>query len=1727
MDRLGGRAGGEPRRHHRHRSRHHGSRVERRRDHRHGDRRLGQHLRVLGLRHRGECPAPLTGLSLGSDESSVPAGASNVPLSAVPAGVLGKFAFAPVPNSPVPNSPVGASPVPNSPVPNSPVPNSPVPNSPVPNSPVANSGFAGILPGDLSKILLSSIPVDWSSIFAGTGTENIPTTGRTLADVYASPVALQRFNALTLGQLQLQNSLLRGVRLESILFGGTRLQYIPPYTQTAWCALLSSCAGVDVRQTTILGLDVAGLLNDTLLGNLGKVTIGQITDPLAAPVPNSPVPNSPVPNSPVPNSPVPNSALTLTGIGGVVIGSLYNPDLVVDCTKFSSRTVCLTKTLADAAALGAIKSTATFAYILAPKNPADPSTSPLAGANFNEFAIAVTGLDNLPWESWPIDGFQAFAGTGTVVHYHLTAPVPCGAPYTLRVLLPHGFLVKTGTSSVAVGSGTRVNVGDPAQDATTGATWSTTGQGLPQATGCTTQNTTQPVLLDFQGLAGFRLGEQTATAKLIVGSTTSVSINQAPLTVTQNNEPDDTLATAPAIQASTLAVGDIASSNDIDWRTFSTAGLPAGTKIIVYMRPPAGTDLDLYLTKSTSLSLLTSPVPNSPVPNSPVPNSPVPNSPVPNSGDTLNRINADPQPEGLQDAPVPNSQIASEGITRSDAVEAASVTLTGDETTTTLGIAVDGYNGAHSNDPYTLRVQVVRPATLPACPARTYQNASATVGSLPASVPSTTKTLFLVNKEAMGRAYTQTRANTLMTRLQTFVTAHPELSAVVVPVDGDSAVHTAKATWDASPCSIPAANNVVRKINALVAKYRQTATGIQNIVIVGNDEQIPMARVADATTDANESSASGDLLFTTNGATRANALYASEFLGNVLTDDAYASGSIVPWFGGELDLPTMAVGRLVETPEDIAKQLDAYDASDGQLSASANDGVLHPTKALVTGYDFMTDEATQIQRNLSTRITGGFSSFLGGTWSASDVTPFFNNPTGRVGIVSLNAHYNHWELAPALPQPIVQSGLVNSAIFPAGTTGAQLQNAILFTMGCHGGLSVADTFPVSTDKQQQLRDWAQAFAQNGAGVYVANTGYGYGDYDAIALSEQLMTMFASNLGSDGTIGRKLMLAKQQYFGTVGIADPYAAKALQEATFYGLPFYAVGSRTEPPNAAPVATSAQAGVTNVSVTSFTWPTSFGTSLRQNPTARGTYWSTTTGGVEYVDGRPIEPRADHEVTTSGGLTAHGVLITSLTTHDTSVDPLIASPMIDNSANEGELHVANSTFPANFASIGHWTAFGGNHDELVFVPGQTRDGSVQRLVDSAGLQVTYSSSSDATPPLFGQVGSVVNSNGTATIFANVSDPSGVPIVRAFFTQGGASWTFVDLVRQGSSNLYVKTVGGITVPLIEAAFEAEDGAGNVGFTTDKGHLFLSLTGDHTAPDVSIAAPIDNGVFTLNQKVPASFSCSDDGGVASCVGDKASGATIDTTTAGVHTFTVTATDVSGNTVRVTAVYFVNSGTGNTLCGQTVVSGTFTSIEVPRGVTCTLGAGVKVTTDVIVDGGGSLIVQGASIAHNINATKAASLSISLGAKVGYDVNVSGITGAAQPYQGTPYNYVCASSITHNLNIQSSAAGAGAWSIGGPGCSSGNTIGNDVNLQANANSINLVGNNVTHDINVSGNIGAKTAAAGNRTGHSVNVTGNHGTTTSVTGNTIGYDANCSANTGFTGSGNTAVHNNTCGR
>jgi mannan endo-1,4-beta-mannosidase len=82
---------------------------------------------------------------------------------------------------------------------------------------------------------------------------------------------------------------------------------------------------------------------------------------------------------------------------------------------------------------------------------------------------------------------------------------------------------------------------------------------------------------------------------------------------------------------------------------------------------------------------------------------------------------------------------------------------------------------------------------------------------------------------------------------------------------------------------------------------------------------------------------------------------------------------------------------------------------------------------------------------------------------------------------------------------------------------------------------------------------------------------------------------------------------------------------------------------------------------------------------------------------------------------------------------------------------------------------------------------------------------------------------------------------------------------------------------------------------------------DGTAPSVDLRAPADDATFVQGANVNADYSCSDEAGgsgIVSCTGTVASGAAIDTSTTGAHSFSVTATDRAGNTTSVTHTYTV-------------------------------------------------------------------------------------------------------------------------------------------------------------------------------------------------------------------------------
>jgi DNA-binding beta-propeller fold protein YncE len=81
---------------------------------------------------------------------------------------------------------------------------------------------------------------------------------------------------------------------------------------------------------------------------------------------------------------------------------------------------------------------------------------------------------------------------------------------------------------------------------------------------------------------------------------------------------------------------------------------------------------------------------------------------------------------------------------------------------------------------------------------------------------------------------------------------------------------------------------------------------------------------------------------------------------------------------------------------------------------------------------------------------------------------------------------------------------------------------------------------------------------------------------------------------------------------------------------------------------------------------------------------------------------------------------------------------------------------------------------------------------------------------------------------------------------------------------------------------------------------------DETAPTVDLRTPADGAQYQLGEAVDADYSCADEGGsgLASCEGDVADGAALDTATPGAHSFTVVARDEAGNETTVTHGYTV-------------------------------------------------------------------------------------------------------------------------------------------------------------------------------------------------------------------------------
>ena len=938
----------------------------------------------------------------------------------------------------------------------------------------------------------------------------------------------------------------------------------------------------------------------------------------------------------------------------------------------------------------------------------------------------------------------------------------------------------------------------------------------------------------------------TGTATDAAGNTSEFAAEvQQTLACADTFESNDTWSLASLLAPGAVIESYICSNSDIDFFKVPVAAMAPGSTIVVRLQNLEA-DLDLALFRPTfdptdslvpdlplqntrtedvpvrSLPLQNIPLQNIPLQNIPLQNIPLQNIPLQNI--PLQNIplqNIPLQNIPLQNIPLQNIPLVSHSV--NPGVQAETVADRSPYAFDHYYILVAGHNGATSEQPYRLTVEVLPPPG-PATCSRTFPFPG-TPGAAHEPYPAAeTETLFLVPKQRLEQMYGSAAVAPLIAKLQTLA-GHASVKGLVLPLESDAAVVEAYRTWDdGHVCDVEAANVVAGAIKNLAATALSTRPNVANLVIVGDDEAVPLRRVPDLVETANEVEYALQALVKEN-----TALYASLANGNMLTDDFYADFEPSLYQGRSLYVPNLALGRLVETPAEMSGLIDDYLSHDGQLQAG---------KGLVMGYDFLKDSSALIAQSFTAQgLTP--TVFNNDTWTANDLRSAFLG--SRNDFTSFNAHFTHFLLGPA----DIQGGGVFSATEVAQSA-TDLAGTVNFSVGCHSGLNVCDvcTSPLGLALGGDL-DFAQAFARKRA-VWVGNTGFGYGDDAAPTLSEELLSTFARNLGAAAgvRVGEAFRLAKQDYaLNNMGAYGLYDEKILAVSTLYGLPMYRVTVPQVQPEALP-ALSSEGAARQIGQDLMTRTFNLEPSYTAVQGPQGIYYQGGSGQQALLY-NPIQPRIGVDVSWDGPepADAHGALLTAATYHDIDdFDPVITMPVTETKRYEPNF-IYDGWQQSQMARINHFESPSGTVERLVVAPGQFLHSGVdssdpdnvhvvgtERLYDSLSYTVYYSDADDHVAPMIAQVTvtrapgppSGPNSGDTVSVAARVSDESGLERVVATYTENDGFWHSQDLAFNEGAGLWTGEVTGVNGE-IEFTIQAVDKAGNVGVTAAKSHLYAAL----------------------------------------------------------------------------------------------------------------------------------------------------------------------------------------------------------------------------------------------------------------------------------------------------------------
>jgi len=1204
-----------------------------------------------------------------------------------------------------------------------------------------------------------------------------------------------------------------------------------------------SLGHVDLSQSASLGQVELGAIPD-----LSSVVDCSVSDPNSSPSASfCDLPNDELWQAAAAGAVLPNA--TLADLGpflGTTLGQLgtYGNATLADLGPFLATTLAElgaygNATLAD---LGPFLST-TVEQLLVELDPNDPTFSNMT---LDDLLAGILPPSTYPWDTvdlstLPLDQAASAPATDTFTET-LTDTEVTDPLSSFIITLPPGFTYVPGSTTAD---------GNAVPD----ATWSINGNTLSATSAPFGALTPGTHTVTVEGYPGLSIGVGRATATVTGTASASASTD---VTVVDPAADGNTPSNPLPLLTDNLNFGHIGDAgalnywaitvNQGDELALELSNLPADYDLALFS--PAGT------TSSESGQLQGAPSTQAPTVTDNQPGLSTSPEPIPGAGDV-----AQAAPPGFQTYAISDNRGNADENIQTPPLDAG-----------TYLVEVSGYNGDSSDAPYLLRATDL--ATNPNLTCTPMVNpATLTAPGTSDPVPANVNTIILVNTQALTADVGAGQEQQAWTALGNLNGAGGVVSARIA-VDADPATRADYAAWaGGNPCSVGAANQVVHDIISQLDALRAAHPSITSVVVVGGDDEIPFARVADGAAQANERDYAAGTF-----PGESNALAQSLAEGYYLSDDPLTAMQPLGVGSATLYTPQLAVGRLVTTPSTPGSS--SGDTATAIINAANRfvqyQGVLTADSELTTGYSFLTAGAQVVSSDLTSLTGQSVGDLINESWTHQQLdTALSAGPS----IVGLNAHF---DFGRALPAAGNASGDETDLFTTADVRGAAQSFAgrLLFSMGCHSGLNIDDAEVATSGIASGVDDWAKTFADEGA-LWIGNTGYGYADTDTIAYSAKLMAGFAGELGLSPTIGAALVNAKQAYGAGDALLSPYDLKGLMEATFYGLPMYKV-SATETGAGAPPAPATSVdpytGLSDASITvtpTFSSPqsptgdpgTSYyeTTSITVTDTNNTTYTQPTGGQTQETEYRPLEPSGTVDVTEPSGAVAHGALVTGLASSDSSIAPTVAQPDSAGGGTGSTPIAADAPFPNQIQRVSSSESLTNTgpvtHQYLDLVLGQYLPGSApgqgtQRLFKKVGASVFFTAPTDQDFTPAAIVSDSATSTGNAVDFRVVTqDASPVDRVLVLYTDGDnpGAWTPLNLGSSDGSN-WTGTAPAPTSGQVDFVVQVLDANGNVAVASNKGVGFPLTQPQGSSGNLTLSAPSVGPSGYYDAPVPVTVS---------------------------------------------------------------------------------------------------------------------------------------------------------------------------------------------------------------------------------------------------------------------------------